>query len=85
MSHCTTCVRKAGGLEDLYSARRLLEEYLDSKRPLSPVSPLSDDPEPAKPLAKAVTSEPHLSHAHKNKDKNRDLAIKVDRKHTQEV
>lgn len=58
----------------------MLEEYLDSKRPLSPVSPLSDDLEPAKPPAKAVISELHLSHVHKSKDKN--LAIKVDRKHT---
>ncbi|XP_075870741.1 uncharacterized protein aff3 [Nelusetta ayraudi] len=54
----------------------LLEEYLDSKRPLSPVSPLSDDPEPAKPLTKANTSELHFGHVQKNKDKNRDSTIK---------
>lgn len=66
----------------LLCACRLLEEYLDSKRPLSPVSPLSDDLEPVKPPAKAATSELHLSHVHKNKDKNRDLAIKVKRKVT---
>lgn len=64
----------------LLRAFRLLEEYLDSKRPLSPVSPLSDDPEPAKPLAKAKTSALHLAHVQKNKDKNRDSAIKVERK-----
>lgn len=67
----------------LCPACRLLEEYLDSKRPLSPVSPLSDDPEPAKPLAKANTSEPHLGHVQKNRDKNRDLTIKVERERTQ--
>lgn len=67
----------------LLRACRLLEEYLDSKRPLSPVSPLSDDPEPAKPLAKANTSELHFGHVQKNKDKNRDSTIKVERKRTQ--
>uniref|UniRef100_UPI0037E7E535 AF4/FMR2 family member 3 n=1 Tax=Semicossyphus pulcher TaxID=241346 RepID=UPI0037E7E535 len=51
-----------------------LEEYLDSKRPLSPVSPLSDSPEPAKPTFKSKTPDQH--HVHKNRDKNRDSAIK---------
>lgn len=52
---------------------RFLEEYLDSKRPLSPVSPLSDSPESTKPLAKTNTSEQHYLHVHKN----RDSSIKV--------
>ncbi|XP_073329994.1 uncharacterized protein aff3 [Pagrus major] len=52
-----------------------LEEYLDSKRPLSPVSPLSPhSPEAVKPPSKTKTSEQH--HVHKNRDKNRDSAIK---------
>lgn len=74
------CVLTSPRTTVLLRACRLLEEYLDSKRPLSPVSPLSDDLEPAKPLAKAVTSEMHLSHVHRNKDKNRDSAIKVEKK-----
>ncbi|XP_045910776.1 AF4/FMR2 family member 3 [Micropterus dolomieu] len=53
-----------------------LEEYLDSKRPLSPLSPLSDSPESTKPPAKTKTSEQHHVHVHKNRDKNRDSAIK---------
>ncbi|XP_074514971.1 uncharacterized protein aff3 isoform X2 [Sebastes fasciatus] len=51
-----------------------LEEYLDSKRPLSPLSPLSDSPESTKPPLKTKTSEQH--HVHKSRDKNRDSAIK---------
>ncbi|XP_068561111.1 AF4/FMR2 family member 3 [Cebidichthys violaceus] len=53
-----------------------LEEYLDSKRPLSPLSPLSDSPQSTKPPPKAKTSEQHHAHAHKNRDKNRDSALK---------
>ncbi|XP_044073948.1 AF4/FMR2 family member 3 [Siniperca chuatsi] len=53
-----------------------LEEYLDSKRPLSPLSPLSDSPESNKPPPKTKTSEQHHVHVHKNRDKNRDSAIK---------
>lgn len=56
---------------------RFLEEYLDSKRPLSPVSPLSDGPESTKPPSKTKTSEQHDVHVHKNRDKNRDSSIKV--------
>nr|XP_033470529.1 AF4/FMR2 family member 3 isoform X1 [Epinephelus lanceolatus] len=51
-----------------------LEEYLDSKRPLSPLSPLSNSPESTKPPPKTKTSEQH--HIHKNRDKNRDSAVK---------
>ncbi|XP_035531920.1 AF4/FMR2 family member 3 [Morone saxatilis] len=51
-----------------------LEEYLDSKRPLSPLSPLSDNPESTKPPCKTKTAE--QQHVHKNRDKNRDSAIK---------
>ncbi|XP_054471919.1 AF4/FMR2 family member 4 isoform X2 [Anoplopoma fimbria] len=51
-----------------------LEEYLDSKRPMSPLSPLSDTPQSTKPLLKTKTSEQH--HVHKNRDKNRDSAVK---------
>lgn len=61
---------------------RYLEEYLDSKRPLSPLSPLSDNPESTKPPAKTKTSEQHHVHVHKNRDKNRDSAIKVIQKST---
>ncbi|XP_070771372.1 AF4/FMR2 family member 3 [Enoplosus armatus] len=53
-----------------------LEEYLDSKRPLSPLSPLSDSPESTKPPPKTKTSEQHHVHVHKNRDKNRDPALK---------
>ncbi|XP_040004978.1 AF4/FMR2 family member 3 isoform X2 [Xiphias gladius] len=53
-----------------------LEEYLDSKRPLSPLSPLSISPESTKPPSKTKTSEQHHIHAHKNRDKNRDSAVK---------
>lgn len=56
---------------------RFLEEYLDSKRPLSPVSPLSDGPESTKPPSKTKTSEQNHVHVHKNRDKNRDSSIKV--------
>ncbi|XP_026152235.1 AF4/FMR2 family member 4 isoform X2 [Mastacembelus armatus] len=51
-----------------------LEEYLDSKRPLSPLSPLAVSPEPTKPPSKSKTSEQH--HNHKNRDKNKDSAVK---------
>ncbi|XP_067372994.1 AF4/FMR2 family member 3 isoform X1 [Channa argus] len=51
-----------------------LEEYLDSKRPLSPLSPLSDSPESCKPPSKTKTLEQHQIQTHKNK--NRDSAIK---------
>ncbi|XP_033984688.1 AF4/FMR2 family member 3 isoform X1 [Trematomus bernacchii] len=51
-----------------------LEEYMDNKRPLSPLSPLSDGPETTKPPAKTKTSE--QLHVHKNRDKNRDSALK---------
>lgn len=43
---------------------RLLEEYLDSKRLLSPVSPLSDSPDTNKPPSKTKTSEHNHLHAH---------------------
>lgn len=62
---------------------RFLEEYLDSKRPLSPVSPLSDGPESTKPPSKTKTSEQHDVHVHKNRDKNRDSSIKVIQKKCQ--
>ena len=42
---------------------RLLEEYLDSKRLLSPVSPLSDSPDTNKPPSKTKTSD-NSHHAH---------------------
>ncbi|XP_074551105.1 uncharacterized protein aff3 isoform X2 [Halichoeres trimaculatus] len=51
-----------------------LEEYLDSKRPLSPVSPLSDSPECTKPPSRTKMSGQH--HISKNRDKTRDAAIK---------
>ncbi|XP_029315300.1 AF4/FMR2 family member 2 isoform X2 [Cottoperca gobio] len=53
-----------------------LEEYLDSKMPLSPLSPLSDSPESTKPPPKTKTSEQHQVPVHKNRDKNRTSAIK---------
>ncbi|XP_071333959.1 AF4/FMR2 family member 4 isoform X2 [Trachinotus anak] len=53
-----------------------LEEYLDSKRPLSPLSPLAVSPESTKPPAKTKTSEQHNIQTHKNRDKNRDSAVK---------
>ncbi|CAK6959204.1 AF4/FMR2 family member 3 [Scomber scombrus] len=53
-----------------------LEEYLDSKRPLSPLSPLSDSPESNKLSNKTKNAEVHHIHNHKNKDKNRDSAVK---------
>lgn len=52
-------------------------EYLDSKRPLSPLSPLSDSPESNKLSTKTKKAEVHHIHNHKNKDKNRDSAVKV--------
>lgn len=52
---------------------RFLEEYLDSKRPLSPVSPLSDTPKSTKPLPTTKTPEQNYLHVHKN----RDSSIKV--------
>ncbi|KAJ4933644.1 hypothetical protein JOQ06_030468 [Pogonophryne albipinna] len=51
-----------------------LEEYMDNKRPLSPLSPLSDSPDTTKPPPKTKTSE--QLHVHKNRDKNRDSALK---------
>ncbi|KAK5890124.1 hypothetical protein CesoFtcFv8_013685 [Champsocephalus esox] len=51
-----------------------LEEYMDNKRPLSPLSPLSDSPETTKPPPKTKTSE--QLQVHKNRDKNRDSALK---------
>ncbi|KAG7220962.1 hypothetical protein INR49_010211 [Caranx melampygus] len=53
-----------------------LEEYLDSKMPVSPLSPLSHSPEPSKPPVKKKTSEQHHIHTHKNRDKNRVSAVK---------
>ncbi|XP_040913784.1 AF4/FMR2 family member 3 isoform X2 [Toxotes jaculatrix] len=52
-----------------------LEEYLDSKRPLSPLSPLAISPESTKPPSKTKSSEQHHVHSQK-KDKNRDSAVK---------
>ncbi|XP_061649308.1 AF4/FMR2 family member 4 isoform X2 [Phyllopteryx taeniolatus] len=49
-----------------------LEEYLDSKRPLSPLSPLSDSPEPSNLSSKAKNGEVDR----RTKDKNRDSALK---------
>ncbi|XP_072300853.1 uncharacterized protein aff3 isoform X2 [Eucyclogobius newberryi] len=46
-----------------------IDEYLDSKRPLSPVSPIADSPEFIKPGSQIKTSE-------KNREKNRDAAVK---------
>jgi len=63
-------------------ACRYLEEYLDSKRPLSPLSPLSDGPQSTKPLPKGKTSEQHHAHVHKSRDKNRDSALKVRQRST---
>ncbi|KAG7502230.1 hypothetical protein JOB18_016212 [Solea senegalensis] len=54
-----------------------LEEYLDSKRPLSPLSPLSNSPESAKPPPKTKALEQHHIHTHKNRDKNRDSSVKT--------
>ncbi|XP_054643953.1 AF4/FMR2 family member 3 isoform X2 [Dunckerocampus dactyliophorus] len=52
-----------------------LEEYLDSKRPLSPLSPLSDGPESIGPSSKTKNGNVHhIGHTHKNKDKNSDSA-----------
>ncbi|XP_034550095.1 AF4/FMR2 family member 3 [Notolabrus celidotus] len=51
-----------------------LEEYMDSKRPLTPLSPLSDSPESAKPPSKTKIPDQH--HISKNRDKNRDSVIK---------
>nr|XP_057937092.1 AF4/FMR2 family member 4 isoform X3 [Doryrhamphus excisus] len=50
-----------------------LEEYLDSKGPLSPLSPLSDDPDSIGSSSKTKNGDVHhIGHTHKNKDKNRD-------------
>ncbi|XP_008294604.1 AF4/FMR2 family member 2 isoform X2 [Stegastes partitus] len=54
-----------------------LEEYLDNKRPLSPLSPLSplpQSPEAPKPTSKTKAAE--QNNTPKNKEKNRDSAIK---------
>ncbi|KAJ0070069.1 hypothetical protein NL108_002379, partial [Boleophthalmus pectinirostris] len=48
---------------------RPIDEYLDSKRPLSPVSPLADSPVFIKPPFQIKTPE-------KNRDKKRDVAVK---------
>lgn len=56
---------------------RYLAEYLDSKRPLSPLSPLSDNPESTQPPSKPKPSEQHHIHTHKNREKNRDSDVKV--------
>ncbi|XP_044221816.1 AF4/FMR2 family member 3 [Thunnus albacares] len=53
-----------------------LEEYLDSKRPLSPLSPLSVSPESTKPPSKTKNTDVHHVNTHKNKDKNRDSSVK---------
>ncbi|KAM4608397.1 uncharacterized protein aff3 [Polymixia lowei] len=53
-----------------------LEEYLDSKRPMSPLSPLSDSPDPTKSSFKSQHSEQHCLHTHKERDKDRDSAVK---------
>ncbi|KAM9347389.1 uncharacterized protein aff3 [Symphorus nematophorus] len=49
--------------------------YLE-ERPLSPLSPLSVSPESSKSPSKTKTSEPHHAPVHKNRDKNRDSAVK---------
>ncbi|KAM9802353.1 uncharacterized protein aff3 isoform 1-T1 [Syngnathus typhle] len=49
----------------------LLEEYLDDKQPLSPLSPLSDGPETTRLTSKAKNGELY----HKNKDKSKDSAL----------
>ncbi|XP_029386221.1 AF4/FMR2 family member 3 isoform X2 [Echeneis naucrates] len=53
-----------------------LEEYLDSKRPLSPLSPLAVSPVPTKTPSKTKTSEQHNSITHKNRDNSRESAVK---------
>uniref|UniRef100_A0A3Q1EM34 AF4/FMR2 family, member 3 n=1 Tax=Acanthochromis polyacanthus TaxID=80966 RepID=A0A3Q1EM34_9TELE len=54
-----------------------LEEYLDSKRPLSPLSPLSPLPQsPESTKSTSKTKAPEQQNTPKNKDKNRDSAIK---------
>ncbi|MEQ2271831.1 hypothetical protein XENORESO_009920, partial [Xenotaenia resolanae] len=54
-----------------------LEEYLDNKRPVSPLSPLPQSPEPTKPASKAkTTAEQQQPRPNKSKDKNRDVAVK---------
>lgn len=44
------------------------------------MSPLSDDLEPTKPASKTKASEQHPVHVQKNKEKNRDSSIKVEKK-----
>lgn len=57
---------------------RCVEDDLDSKRPLSPLSPLSPRPQsPEIPKSNSKTKVAEQHHTHKNKDKNRDSAIKV--------
>ncbi|XP_041857713.1 AF4/FMR2 family member 3 [Melanotaenia boesemani] len=56
-----------------------LEEYLDNKRPVSPLSPLSplpQSPESNKPTSKTKTAEQHHLNTPKNKEKNKDPAVK---------
>ncbi|XP_026233022.1 AF4/FMR2 family member 2 isoform X2 [Anabas testudineus] len=53
-----------------------LEEFLGSKRPLSPLSPLSDNQESTQPPSKPKPAEQHHIHTHKNRDKSRDPAVK---------
>ncbi|XP_028991492.1 AF4/FMR2 family member 2 isoform X2 [Betta splendens] len=53
-----------------------IEEYLDSKRPLSPLSPLSDNPDSSKTPSKLKASEQQHVHPHKNRDKSKDPAVK---------
>ncbi|CAL8322718.1 unnamed protein product [Merluccius merluccius] len=50
-----------------------LEDYLDAKRQLSPLSPLSDSPEPTKASLKA----PYFPHTDKEREKDKDFALKV--------
>ncbi|XP_061735301.1 AF4/FMR2 family member 3 isoform X1 [Nerophis ophidion] len=54
-----------------------LEEYLDGKRPLSPLSPLSDSPESSGPLSKTKNGDVHhVAHTHKNREKIQNSAPK---------
>ncbi|XP_068602828.1 AF4/FMR2 family member 3 [Brachionichthys hirsutus] len=67
----------SGCIESETTHKGYLDEYLDSKRPLSPLSPLSDSPpESIKPPSKSKTSEQHHVQIHKIRHKNKDPAIK---------
>ena len=46
---------------------------MDAKRQLSPLSPLSDSPEPTKASLKA----PYFPHTDKEREKDKDFALKV--------